>query len=294
MKASKPTNTSATPYADLTLPAPLTEAEAAAVPGTLGRITAERVAAYRDTSFQGASLPNLSAGPARPGFAAALRSPGLHIIAEVKRRSPSLGAIADLEPGAAARAYAAGGAACLSVLTEPNHFGGELGHLHTVAEAVSLPLLRKDFTVHPAQLLEAKAGGASAVLLIVAALQEHTASYLTLARELGLDALVEVHGEGELELALSINADLIGVNNRDLKTLHIDLATAPRLMKQARNAGFTGLLVAESGYSRADELRDVQGLADAVLIGGSVAGSGDLESAVQRFRTDLDALQAHA
>ena len=291
MKASKPTDLTLT---NLTLPAPLTEAEAARVPGTLGRITAERVAAYRDTSFQDASLPNLSAGPARPGFAAALRSPGLHIIAEVKRRSPSLGAIADLEPGAAARAYAAGGAACLSVLTEPNHFGGELGHLHTVAEAVPLPLLRKDFTVHPAQLLEAKAGGASAVLLIVAALQEHTASYLTLARELGLDALVEVHDEGELELALSINADLIGVNNRDLKTLHIDLATAPRLMKRARDAGFSGLLVAESGYSRAIELSSVQELADAVLVGGSVAGSGDLESAVQRFRTELDALQAHA
>ena len=289
MKAFKPTDMSAIPYADLTLPAPLTEAEAARVPGTLGRITAERVAAYRD-----APLVDVSAAPSRPGFAAALRSSGLHIIAEVKRRSPSLGAIADLEPGAAARAYAAGGATCLSVLTEPNHFGGELSHLHAVAEAVSLPLLRKDFTVHPAQLLEAKAGGASAVLLIVAALQEHTASYLTLARELGLDALVEVHDERELELALTINADLIGVNNRDLKTLHIDLTTAPRLMKRARGTGFTGLLVAESGYSRADELQSVQRLADAVLIGGSVAGSGDLESAVQRFRTDLDALQAHA
>ena len=167
MKAFKPTNLSTNLYADLTLPAPLTETEAAGVPGTLGRITAERVAAYRD-----AQLVDVSVVPARPGFAATLRSPGLHIIAEVKRRSPSLGAIADLEPRAAARAYAAGGAACLSVLTEPNHFGGELSHLHAVAEAVSLPLLRKDFTVHPAQLLEAKAGGASAVLLIVAALQD--------------------------------------------------------------------------------------------------------------------------
>ena len=291
MKAFRPINLTLT---NLTLPAPLTEAEAAAVPGTLGRITAERVAAYRDVSFQDAPLPDLSAAPARPGFAAALCPSGLHIIAEVKRRSPSLGAIADLEPGAAARAYAAGGAACLSVLTEPNHFGGELGHLHTVAAAVSLPLLRKDFTVHPAQLLESKAGGASAVLLIVAALQEHTASYLTLARELGLDALVEVHDERELELALASDANLIGVNNRDLKTLHIDLTTAPRLMKRARDAGFTGLLVAESGYSRADELQSVQGLADAVLVGGSVAGSGDLESAVRKLRADLDALQAHA
>lgn len=289
MKAFRPTDLPTNPDANLTLPAPLTGAEAAGVPGTLGRITAERVAAYRN-----ARSVDVSAAPSRSGFAAALRSPGLHVIAEVKRRSPSLGAIADLEPGAAARAYAAGGAACLSVLTEPNHFGGELEHLHRVAEAVSLPLLRKDFTVHPAQLLEAKAGGASAVLLIVAALQEHTASYLTLARELGLDALVEVHDERELELALASSADLIGVNNRDLKTLHIDLATAPRLMKRAREAGFSGLLVAESGYRRADELGSVQGLADAVLVGGSVAGSGDLESAVRKLRTELDALQTHA
>ena len=280
MRAFTPTDSPT----DLVFPAPLTEAEAVGVPGTLGRITAERVGAYR----------NAPAGrfvtTERPSFTAALRAPGLQIIAEVKRRSPSLGAIADLNPVTAARAYAAGGAAALSILTEPNHFGGELRHLEQVAAVVTLPLLRKDFTVHPAQLLEAKASGASAVLLIVAVLGEHTAAYLQLARELGLEALVEVHDEAELGTALTSGAELIGVNNRDLTTLKIDLTTAPRLMRQARDAGFTGLLVAESGYSEAAELADVSGLADAVLIGSSVAGSGDLEGAVRRLRTGLDGL----
>ena len=272
------------PPTELVFPAPLTEAEAAGVPGTLGRITAERVAAYKD-----APVGRLVTTE-RPSFAAALSAPGLQIIAEVKRRSPSLGAIADLDPVAAATAYAAGGAAALSILTEPNHFGGELKHLEQVAGAVTLPLLRKDFTVHPAQLLEAKASGASAVLLIVAVLGEHTSAYLQLARELKLDALVEVHDEAELETALASGAQLLGVNNRDLKTLKIDLSTAPRLMARARSAGFAGLLVAESGYTEAVELESVSGLADAVLIGSSVAGSGDLAAAVRRLRTGLDGL----
>ena len=280
MKAFTPTD----PPTELVFPAPLTEAEAAGVPGTLGRITAERVAAYKD-----APVGRLVTTE-RPSFAAALSAPGLQIIAEVKRRSPSLGAIADLDPVAAATAYAAGGAAALSILTEPNHFGGELKHLEQVAGAVTLPLLRKDFTVHPAQLLEAKASGASAVLLIVAVLGEHTSAYLQLARELRLDALAEVHDEAELETALASGAQLLGVNNRDLKTLKIDLGTAPRLMTRARDMGFAGLLVAESGYTEAAELASVSGLADAVLIGSSVAGSGDLAAAVRRLRTGLDGL----
>lgn len=276
---------------------PLSEAEAAAVPGTLGRITAERVAAYKDVQLNDVAVPPTSPSAA-PSFAlnftAALRVPGLQIIAEVKRRSPSLGAIAELDPARAASAYAAGGAAALSVLTEPNHFGGALKHLERVAGAVTLPLLRKDFTVHPAQLFEARASGASAVLLIVAVLGRHLTGYLELAHKLGLDALVEVHDEAELALALESDADLIGVNNRDLKTLQIDLGTAPRLMRVARDAGFAGLLVAESGYREAAELAGVSGLADAVLIGSSVAGSGDLKAAVQRLKTGLGALEAHA
>jgi indole-3-glycerol phosphate synthase len=268
-----------------TLPLALSAAEAAAVPGVLGRITAERVAAY-----EGAEPSEPARVPQRPGFAAALREPGMAIIAEVKRKSPSLGAIADLDPLGAATAYAAGGAAALSILTEPNHFGGELVHLEAVAAGTALPLLRKDFTVHPAQLFEAKAAGASAVLLIVAVLGVHTAAYLELAGALGLDALVEVHDEAELDLALESGAALVGVNNRDLTTLRIDLSTSPRLMARARAAGFAGLLVAESGYERADELAPLLGLADAVLIGSSVAGSGDPGGAVRRLRAELDAL----
>ncbi len=267
----------------------LTEAEAAAVPGVLGRITAERVAAYRGAEV--GVMTDLGGLPERPGFAAALRLPGVQIIDEVKRRSPSLGHVADLEPLAAARAYAAGGAAALSILTEPNHFGGELEHLERAAAGVALPLLRKDFTVHPAQLFEARRAGASAVLLIVAVLGGRTARYLALAKALGLAALVEVHDKRELDTALSSGAELIGVNNRDLKTLLIDLGTSPRLMALARDAGFEGVLVAESGYRRAAELGPVLGLADAVLVGSSVAGSGDLTAAVRGLRTGLDALE---
>jgi indole-3-glycerol phosphate synthase len=283
LKAFTPTNSG---LSDLVLPEALTAAEAAAVPGVLGRITAERVAAYQNAEPTEAEVAAL---PERPGFAAALRLPGLQIIAEIKRQSPSLGRIADLEPLTAATAYEAGGAAALSILTEPNHFGGALSHLEEVAAGVALPLLRKDFTVHPAQLLEAKRAGASAVLLIVAVLGARTKEYLALARRLGLDALIEVHDEWELETALASGAEIVGVNNRDLKTLAIDLETAPCLMARARDAGFAGLLVAESGYRNADELLSVCGLADAVLVGSSVAGSADLSAAVRRLYTDLAA-----
>jgi indole-3-glycerol phosphate synthase len=282
LKAFTPTDPSPTDPSPRVVepPAPLSALQAAAVPGVLGRITAERVAAYA-----GAATPPVQAleVTARPPFAAALRAPGLSVIAEVKRKSPSLGDIAPLEPAAAALAYARGGAAAISVLTEPNHFGGALSHLETVAEAVPLPLLRKDFTVHPAQLVEARRAGASAVLLIVATLGELTGAYVRFAEALGLDALVEVHSEAELTLALEAGASLIGVNNRDLTTLQIDLATAPALMARARSLGFEGVLIAESGYSEPGDLGAVRGLADAVLVGSSVAGSGDLEGAVRRL-----------
>jgi indole-3-glycerol phosphate synthase len=265
----------------MTLPEPLSPAQVARVPGVLGRIAAERARDYEGLGVEAAEAPEVGGGAARRGFAAALRGPGLAVIAEVKRRSPSLGAIADLEPVAAAQAYARGGAAAVSVLTEPRHFGGDLSHLQAVARAVPLPALRKDFTVHPAQLAEAARSGASAALLIVAVLGEVTGDYLAYTRALGLDALVEVHTEAELELALAAGADLIGVNNRDLTTLAIDLATAPRLMRRARAAGYGGLLVAESGYRRRDELEALCGLADAALVGGSLAGSGRLEAALK-------------
>jgi indole-3-glycerol phosphate synthase len=258
-------------------PEPLTLAELERVPGVLGRIGRERL----HDCLQAPEVWDGSSGGPRASFLEALRGPALSLIAEIKRASPSQGQIAPLDPVTAARQYAAGGAAALSVLTEPRHFGGVLQHLRDVRQAVGLPLLRKDFTVHPVQLEEALAAGASAVLLIVALLGEQTAAYLRYARELGLDALVEVHDDAELDIALASGARLIGVNNRNLVTLEIDLATAPRLITRARAEGYAGLLVAESGYHSADEVLELQGVADAVLVGTSLAGSGDLEGAVR-------------
>ncbi len=253
------------------------------VPGVLGQIALERVLDYKNVETKPLDLLNI---PQRPSFYEALRGEQLSVIAEVKRASPSLGVIADLNPVEAACAYWRGGAAALSILTEPRHFAGSLAHLEAVSSVAPLPLLRKDFTVHPAQLSEAKRAGASAVLLIVAVLGEHLQAYLDLAERLELDALVEVHAEAELDLALSSSAEIIGVNNRDLRTLEIDLNNAPNLIQKARGEGFTGLLVAESGYSTPEQIRDLQGVADAVLIGSSVASSGDLEVAIKRLNGD--------
>lgn len=279
-------------------PAPLSASELASAPGVLGNIGRERAADYAASALAGderALARGLAAVAQRPTFGdelerardeaeAAQMATRLAIIAEVKRASPSQGAIAEVDPVSAARAYQAGGAAALSVLTEPRHFGGALEHLQLVADAVNLPLLRKEFTVHPDQVVEAAAHGASAVLLIVALLQERTREYLEYARGFGLDVLVEVHDEAELGIALNAGATLLGVNNRDLTTLKIDLANAPRLIARARAEGFAGLAVAESGYRSAAELRELNGLADAVLVGTSLVGSGDLNAALTALR----------
>ncbi|MBB5378200.1 indole-3-glycerol phosphate synthase [Deinococcus metalli] len=246
------------------------------VPGVLGRIVAERAADYADVSAD--------VGPARPAarrFEAALAGPGLALIAEVKRASPSQGAIALLDPAQAARAYEVGGAAAISCLTEPRHFDGNAQALLDVVAAVDVPVLRKDFVVHPAMLREAAEWGASAALLMVSVLHDATGAYLETAHTLGLDALVEVHSERELDIALECGARIIGVNNRDLTTLHIDLNVSPRLIRRARDAGFAGVLVAESGYRTPADLDTVRELADAVLVGTSLAGSGDLTRAAR-------------
>lgn len=244
------------------------------VPGVLGEIArrrAEEVVPY----------PLPPAPEAVPSFREVLFQPGLSVIAEVKKSSPSEGTIRALDSVAAARAYQRGGARAISVLTEPHYFGGSLEDLLRVRQAVDLPLLRKDFVVDPFMLKEARAYGASAVLLIVALLGELTGVYLEEARRLGLDALVEVHTERELELALEAEAEMVGINNRNLTTLQIDLTTAPRLGRLAREAGFGGVLVAESGYSRREELKPLEGLFDAVLIGTSLMKSPDLEEALR-------------
>ncbi|MEX2502630.1 MAG: indole-3-glycerol phosphate synthase TrpC, partial [Trueperaceae bacterium] len=263
-------------------------ARLALVPGVLGRIARERANDYADAAAPAPPTGDAATPPGR--FEDALRGPGLSFVTEIKRGSPSQGAIADLDPVRAAHAYAEGGAAALSVLTEPRHFGGDLAHLRTVARACPLPAMRKEFVVHPAQVAEAAEAGAAAVLLIVAVLEDATGAYLRYAHALGLDALIEVHDQRELDLALNIGARIVGVNNRDLRTLDVDLRTAPRLIQAARDAGFAGACVAESGYAIANDLREVLPLADAVLIGTSLAGSGDLTGALRTVRRDVGAL----
>jgi indole-3-glycerol phosphate synthase len=263
----------------LIIPEPLTQKVLESVPGVLGNICRERLADY-----QTATIDTTFAQSRRPSFAKALKRDGLAIIAEVKRASPSQGHIANLNPIDAAKAYEQGGAAALSILTEPRHFGGELAHLGQVAAHVQLPLLRKDFTVHPVQIVEAKRAGASAVLLIVAATQQYTKTYLDFSHALGLDVLVEVHDEAELDVALEAGSKIIGVNNRDLRTLEINLSNAPRLIQRAKDSGFDGILVAESGYSKPEQLRELLGLADAVLVGTSLASSGNLTTALQQLQ----------
>jgi indole-3-glycerol phosphate synthase len=182
--------------------------------------------------------------------------------------------------------YARAGATAISVLTEPRHFGGHLAHLRAVADAIGLPVLRKDFVVHPLQVVEARAEGASAVLLIAAVLGPELPDYLAFATALGLDSLVEVHDADELARARDAGARILGVNNRDLRSLEIDLALAPRLIARARREGFEGLCVAESGYGARRELVELRDVADGVLIGSSLASSGDPAAALAALLAD--------
>ncbi len=245
------------------------------MPGVLGEIARRRA--------QDVAPYPLPEPPPVPSFSQALALPGLSLIAEVKRRSPSEGLIREVDPVEAASAYERGGARAISVLTEPHRFGGSLEDLKRVRQAVGLPLLRKDFVVDPFMLEEARAFGASAALLIVALLGELTGAYIEKARALGLEALVEVHTEEELELALESGAEILGINNRDLVSLRIDLSTAPRLGRLARERGYGGLLVAESGYARREDLEGLKGLFDAVLVGTSLMRRPDLAQAVREL-----------
>lgn len=224
--------------------------------------------------------------PAR-GFRDALASGDAPvIIAEVKRRSPSKGVIrADFDPESCARAYAEGGAAALSVLTDEEYFGGHLEYLTRIREVVSLPLLRKDFLVDAYQVDEARAAGADAILLIAAALCPDALLGLhKRALELGLDVLLEVHDEGELDFALSAGANLIGVNNRDLRTFEVDLATTERLAARLPATGEV-LLVAESGiHDFEDTARLARAGAGAFLVGESLMRQPDMAAALQLLR----------
>jgi indole-3-glycerol phosphate synthase len=227
-----------------------------------------------------------SRGHDRP-FNEALVRPGLSIIAEFKRRSPSAGDISiDATIANQVGAYERGGAAALSVLTDEQHFGGSLEDLRAARAACSLPILRKDFIVDPYQLVEAAVNGADAVLLIVRALEDAELQRMyESARGLDLDCLVEVHDGEELERALQLDADVIGINNRNLDEGVVDIATTYELMPDVP-AGKT--VVAESGISSRAELEELERVGvDAVLIGSALMSSADPE-AMTRELTGAD------
>lgn len=221
--------------------------------------------------------------------AAALRAPGISVISEVKRSSPSKGALAAIaDPAALARDYEAGGASVISVLTERRRFGGSLDDLVAVRAAVDVPVLRKDFVVSSYQVWEARAHGADVVLLIVAALdQPELVGLLERVESLGMTALVEVHDEEETERATEAGASVIGVNNRNLRTLDVDRGTFARLSPRIPE----GIVrVAESGVRGPhDVLEFARAGADAVLVGESLVTGGDPKAAV----ADLVAAGAH-
>ncbi|NYH50932.1 MULTISPECIES: indole-3-glycerol phosphate synthase TrpC [Nocardiopsis] len=220
---------------------------------------------------------------------AALRRPGVHVIAEVKRASPSKGPLATItDPAALARDYEAGGAALISVLTEQRRFNGSLADLRTVHQAVETPLLRKDFVVSSYQLWEARAFGASAVLLIVAALsQEALVSLVERARSLDLTPLVEVHDEEEVSRALDAGATVVGVNARNLKTLEVDRDTFSRLAPLIPS---DVVKIAESGVRGPHDLLAYAGAgAGAVLVGESLVRGRNPREAV----ADLVTAGAH-
>jgi indole-3-glycerol phosphate synthase len=214
------------------------------------------------------------------GFARSLRymrdSGGVALIAEVKKGSPSKGIIReDFDPVDIAETYERGGATCLSILTDEQYFYGHLRYLNLIREQVSMPLLRKDFIIDPYQVYEARVAGADAILLIAAALEDSELQELALlARELRLDTLLEVHDADELERALKLPVDLIGINNRDLKTFNTDLAVTEQL---ATRIPAEQLAVAESGiHSREDVVRLQQAGAGAFLIGESFMREDDI------------------
>jgi indole-3-glycerol phosphate synthase len=220
-----------------------------------------------------APLPEVRAStgraPAVRNLAPALQGPRIALIAEVKKASPSRGLLrADFEPVALAKEYAEAGAAAISVLTDEEHFQGTLGHLRSIREALPAgpPLLRKDFLFDEYQVYEARANGADALLLIAAILEAHAlAELIRLTTSLGMTPLVEVHDEAEVELALKAEAQVIGINNRDLRTFEIDLATTERL-RPLVPAGKT--VVAESGIFTREDMRRLEAIdVQAVLIG---------------------------
>ncbi len=248
-------------------------------------MAAHRAAADADDRSFDDLFAQAQASPAPRGFRSAIAgATGLAVISEVKRRSPSKGDLApDLDPATVASEYAAGGATCLSVLTDADAFGGSPADLMAARSAVAIPALRKDFTVALNDVCDARIMGADAILLIVAALSDdELASFNAVARDLSLDVLVEIHDEAELERALLIDADLIGVNQRDLVTFEVDTARAVRMAPKLPSGV---VRIAESGVQGVDDARLLAEAGyHAVLVGESLVKSGSRTDAVAGLR----------
>jgi indole-3-glycerol phosphate synthase len=240
----------------------------------------------------GAAIQRLASNDGSPSGAPPISPTACRLIAEVKRASPSKGVLrADFDPVALASAYAENGAAAISVLTDERFFQGHAEYLRQIREVVSLPLLRKEFILDEWQLPESRALGADAILLIVAILSPNQLKdYLQTAEALGLDALVEVHTEAELEVALASPARVIGVNNRDLNTFVTDLATTVRFAPRVKEPGTERVLVSESGINSAADVTRLQALGvDAILVGESLVRERDVAPKVRElagFRGD--------
>ncbi len=216
-------------------------------------------------------------------FAGALRGEGTRLIAEVKRASPSRGLLCpEFDPVKLAKTYAANGAAAISVLTEEKYFQGSLDHLAAIRKEVALPLLRKDFIFDPYQVYEARACGADGLLLIVAVLEkEQLGELLSLSRKLGMGCLVEVHNEKEVAGALDAGAEIIGINNRDLKTFKVDIKTTRRL-RPLIPAGYT--VVSESGIRSGEDVAELkQWGINAILVGETLVTADDIPSKMREI-----------
>jgi len=270
------------------------------MPSVLDRILAvkAREVAALEAGLDALRAASRRAAPPR-GFAAVLRRPPpsaregaaphargpIRVIAEVKHRSPSAGVIADpFVPRDLAARYLAAGADAISCLTDREFFGGSVEHLEEVRAAVALPVLRKDFLIAPVQVHEARAAGADAVLLIAEALEPRAMRDLAaLAADLGMDVLAEAHSEAMVERALACGAPCVGINNRDLATFAVDLATTERLAPRVLEAG--RVLVAESGIrTGADVSRLLRAGCDAILVGEGLLRSGDVAGRLREFK----------
>ena len=248
----------------------------------LDKIVAQKRIEVASLPNEGISAELLSRAGPRRDFVAALRSPRRTppgLIAEVKKASPSAGVICeDFDPVRIAKTYEAAGASCLSVLTDEKFFQGSLDYLKQIRSTVGIPLLRKDFIIDSRQIPQSVEAGADAILLIASILDDNEMGGLSLlARIAGLAVLVEVHDEPEMDRAIKLGAKLIGVNNRDLKTFKVDLATTERLANRLRDSGHDALLVAESGiHTRTDVERLRSCGAGAILVGESLMRHGDI------------------